>query len=138
MPRGRSLGIAALMLALIAGCAVAFARTQALKQDRPLARAVKVSPTLEPGREPARLVLLVRAPATVDAEMVDDTDAVVRMLEDDLEIPAGRTRLEWDGADDGGRPVTPGDYRLRVRLGEPPRTITFQAPVQVQAARSER
>ncbi len=125
------------MVALIAGCAVAFARTQALKQDRPLARAVKISPTLEPGRSRARLVVLVRAPATIDAEMVDDQDAVVRELEDGLDIAAGRTRLEWDGADDTGEPVAPGDYRLQIRLGEPPRTITFQAPVQVQALRPE-
>jgi len=123
------------MLALIAGCAVAFARTQALKQDRPLARAVKISPTLEPGRSSARMVVLVRSGTTLDAAIVDDDADLVRTLEEDLEVAPGRTRLRWDGTSDQGRPVPPGSYRLRVGIGDPPRTITFQQPVRVEAAR---
>jgi hypothetical protein len=60
--------------------------------------------------------LALPSPAHVFLEVVEVSGRRVRLLLDERR-PAGRHRVEWDGRDQGGRPVANGVYFLRLTTG---------------------
>ena len=62
-------------------------------------------------------LFLVRPPdAALVPASVGIFDLSGRMVRE-LEVPAGREAVAWNGADNGGRPAAPGIYFVRVRAG---------------------
>jgi len=73
-----------------------------------------------------RWQLEVSAPVAVRAriEMIDPTGRRIRALSD-RELPAGITRLEWDGRDEAGRDAPAGVYFAVLRASAAVRTVRF-------------
>ena len=138
LPRGRGLALTGLTLVLVALAIVAFARTQVLKQvEAPVEDfdfATSVAPTCGCPRDSARLSFRLVEGQTLDAAIVDGSDAPVRSLLADARRPRGRLTIEWDGRDDVGRPVAPGEYRLRLDLPAAGRSVTVPEEVVVRPA----
>lgn len=118
------------MLALVAGAAAAFVRTQTLKVERPAVRLVRADPRLSPGcacpRSRSRLRFEAREPATVGVFVVDEGDEEVASLGPPVRRQPGRFALVWHGRGGGSEPLPPGDYRVRLELPEEGRSVTFE------------
>jgi hypothetical protein len=66
---------------------------------------------------------------TVQVELVNASDRVVRVLAPSQPLEGGTTKadahcFDWDGTDAAGRPVPPGPYRLRFELRKADRVAT--------------
>lgn len=126
----------ALTLAIVALSAAAFARTQALKQVEPPIAGIEVDAAVVPGcdcpRETARLSFTLARAQPVDAAVVDEEGQAVRTLLDGVLQGSGRVTLMWDGAGEDGESVPAGDYRLRVELAVPERTIVIPSDIRVE------
>ena len=121
MPRGRSLAITLLMLAVIAAAGIAFVFAQEQKQAKPATRLVELPQILSPEcrcpYEVAKLEINLQEPATLGVRIVTGVDEqVVATLDPGSAAPAGKTAFTWDGLDSAGEPVPPGDYRIRMDL----------------------
>lgn len=57
------------------------------------------------------------APGSVNLQVFDASGRLVRVLASQVELPAGRNELDWDGRDEGGRPVAGGVYFYRLQAG---------------------
>ena len=140
MPRGHSLAAIALTLALVVGAVAAFAQTQALKAERPPARPLDFDQKLTPGCDcdeaAATLMVGLRDGQRLDAAIVDEDERSVRTLATNELRGGGPVRFVWTGRDDSGEPVPAGDYRLRLALTEPERSITLPKPIAVEPAAS--
>lgn len=138
MPRGHSLAAIALTLALVVGAVAAFAQTQALKAERPPARPLDFDQRLEPGCDcdeaAATLMVALRDGQRIDAVIVDEDERAVRTLAANAFRGGGPVRFVWTGRDDSGRLVPPGEYRLRLELTEPERSIAVPKPIAVAPA----
>ncbi|HSC92845.1 MAG TPA: FlgD immunoglobulin-like domain containing protein [Gaiellaceae bacterium] len=125
----------ALVLALLAGTAVAFAVTERLKLVRsPIAgpRITKLfSPVCGCPKDEARIRFRLRTRDTVDVAVVDDAGDVVRTLFTGRRRGVGAVTATWDGRDDAGRVVAEGRYRPRVHLDRERRTIVLPNPIVV-------
>jgi flagellar hook assembly protein FlgD len=137
-PRGRNLALTVLTLAIVAFSTVAFVRTQMLKQDEAPIAGIRVDGRLTPGcdcpRENAKLSFTLERAQPITATIVGEDDEPVRTLLDGALRASGRETLSWDGTNDQGRVVPDGDYRLRVELAAPDRTITIPTDVQVESS----
>jgi flagellar hook assembly protein FlgD len=134
LPRGRSLAITALMLALIVGSAAAFVRTQTLKSEKPAARLLEAPARVDPGsKSPERIVVALHEPGTVTVQVVaaGEPVSVARTLATERRLPAGKSGFTWGGRGESGDPVAPGDYRVRVELTDQGRSYTFQDRMKV-------
>jgi hypothetical protein len=125
----------ALVVALLAATAVAFALTEGLKlQPSPiLGTSVprKVfSPVCECDSETAEIRFRLRDRDTLDIQIVRD-GTLVRTIVPGREFGKGLVAVEWDGLDDRGRLVPDGEYRPRVRLHDAHRTIELPNPIRV-------
>lgn len=131
----------ALTLAIVLLSAVAFVRTQMLKQEEVPITGIEFDKTISAGcgcpREQGKLSFVLQRAQPVSATVVDEDDESVRTLLDGALRASGRETLAWDGTDDAGRIVPDGDYRLRVELAAPDRTITIPTEVKVEAASGE-
>ncbi len=138
MPRGHSLAAIVLTLALVVGAVAAFAQTQALKAERPPARALDFDQRLAPGcgcdEASATLTVNLREGQRIDAAIVDEDERPVRTLAANALLGGGPVRFVWTGRGDDGEPVAPGEYRLRLALTEPERSITLPKPITVEPA----
>ena len=66
-------------------------------------------------------------------EMVGRDQVVARTLAADLALEAEQgVTCAWDGLDDGGDPVEPGRYRLRVAIPEEDREMVFPTRLSVR------
>lgn len=136
-PRGRNLALTAVTLAVVLFSTAAFVRTQALKQEEAPIAGIRFDGAVTPGcdcpRQRATLSFTLARAQPVTAAVVDEEGRPVRTLLDGALRASGRENLTWDGTDDTGEVVPDGDYRLRVDLVVPDRTITIPADVRVEA-----
>jgi flagellar hook assembly protein FlgD len=130
-----------LTLAIVLLSAVAFVRTQMLKQEEVPITGIEFDKAISAGcgcpQETGKLSFVLQRAQPVSATVVDDDDEPVRTLLDGALRASGRETLAWDGTDDAGEVVPDGDYRLRVDLAAPDRTITIPTEVKVEAASGE-
>jgi FlgD Ig-like domain len=128
-------GTTLLAVALLVGCAAAFAYTESLKlEDQPVTRVRLdrwLSPTCDCPGETAELSFRLREAEQLDVTVVDGDGDRVRTLESALEAPAGRVVVTWDGLDDTGQVVPDGPYRLRLRLRDERRSVEIPEDVNV-------
>ena len=115
------------VLALLVGTAVAFAETERLKLAPTAIEESYVQPAFSPtcGCATARGEVRVRLHradyATV--RVVDSDGKTVRVLAEDKRLPAGRSRLLWNGRTDAGARAPDGSYYVNVHLDRPGRTF---------------
>lgn len=126
----------ALTLLIVLLSAAAFARTQMLKQEEPPIAGIDFDGGLAPGcdcpRETAILSFTLEGAQPLTATVLDEDEQPVATLLDGALRASGRVKLEWDGTSDRGAPVPAGDYRLRVDLAVPDRTIVVPTDVRVE------
>jgi len=141
LPRSRSLAVTALTLVLVVATAAAFVWTQVLKAQRPAVRPLGFDELVMPGcdcdRATATLPIRLGRAQAVDAAIVDADERPVRTLARDQLRGSGATSFLWSGRDDAGAVVPDGEYRLRLELSEPERSIVIPRPIRVEAARAE-
>jgi len=133
----RPLAVTAIVVALLLATAASFAITERLKLERsPVASPQLtrlIGPECECEKAVARLSVLLRERAVVNATIVNSAGEHVATLGEGLARSRGRLSLEWDGRDDAGEVVRSGRYRLRLELVSLDRTITVPTPVRVDA-----
>ena len=130
----RRVAVTVLVLVLLGGTAAAFTVTEALKLERPPLRAAKIeqifSPTCGCSTRSAKLLFQLRHADRLDLVITSDGEPVRTLLRD-LDTPAGRVRVRWDGRDDADAIVPDGAYHLRVHLQEADRTIVIPNEIRV-------
>ncbi len=129
---GPALLVALLVASLIAGVLVYHARTANLALEVP-----RIDRLLGEGGDaeiPVELEFFVRFDEPhAQVEIVGSGDVTVRTLADDVELVAEeRIVCTWDGSDDDGDPVAPGNFRLRVVLPEQDRDMVFPQRIAVR------
>jgi FlgD Ig-like domain len=121
------------VLLLLIGTAVAFAETERLKLEPTAIEESFVQPAFSPtcscSEARAEIRLRLHRADTSTVRVVDANGKTVRVLVDDRRLPAGRTRLHWDGRDEAGNRAPDGFYRVDVHLGRPART--FELPRRI-------
>jgi hypothetical protein len=136
-PGTRPAAVAAIVVALLVAAAASFAIAERLKLERsPVAgpRLTRlIGPECECEKAVARLSVMLRERAVVNATIVDGSGEHVATLATGLRRERGRVAFEWDGRDDAGEVVRSGRYRLRLELTNLDRTITVPTPVRVDA-----
>jgi hypothetical protein len=131
---GPALLVALLVAALVTGILVYRARTSNLALEVP--KIDRLLGTNADGKLPVRFEFFVRFDEP-DAlvEIVGSGDTSVRTLADDVELNAEeRIGCAWEGLDDDGEPVPPGNYRLRVVLPDQDRDMVFPQRIRVRRA----
>ena len=136
IPRGRNGALTLLTLAIVVLATAAFVRAQALKQEDPPISGIEIARTLEQGcecpRETARMAFSLRRAQPITAAVVDEDEEPVRTLLDSELRASGRVKLAWDGTDEAGERVPEGEYRLRIDLAVPDRSIVIPDDVRVE------
>jgi hypothetical protein len=121
------------VLLLLIGTAVAFAETERLKLEPTAIEESLVQPAFSPtcdcSEARAEIRLRLHRADTATLRVVDSNGETVRILVDDQRLPAGRTRLHWDGRDDAGSRAPDGFYRVEIHLDRPART--FELPRRI-------
>jgi hypothetical protein len=140
VPRGRSLAITLLMLAVVVAAGIAFLLTQHEKLEKPAARLVEAPQLVAPGchcaYDRAKATISLRQAATINVRMVtaDEAERVVDTLATGLAAPPGKVDFTWDGHTTSGKPAPVGQYKVRVELDEQDRAYTFADIVKVISA----
>ncbi|MDP8911266.1 MAG: hypothetical protein M3M94_04295 [Actinomycetota bacterium] len=134
----------ALVLGLLGGTAAAFAVTEGLKLERSPVTGPRIDnrifsplcdcPFRVRGRQYDTSVTHISVRMLVSefaAISIQDAEGnVVRTLER-RRFRKGRTTLEWDGRDDGGRLVPEGTYKPRIEFAGQHRTIVLPNPIRI-------
>lgn len=124
-----------LVLALLAGTAVAFAVTERLKLQQTPVLGVRVDSVFSPAcgcADPvASIAVRVRNAGRVTAAIVDRDGEVVRRLGEEHAGAGSRVEFVWDGLTDDGGIVPDGRYRPRVHLAR--RTIVLPNEIVLDA-----
>jgi hypothetical protein len=124
-----------IVLALVAGTAVAFAVTERLKLERSPIAAPEIdkvfSPTCECERAVARIGFRLRTRDTLSLAVVDRDGRVVRELVEGERRAAGPFATSWDGRTSTGALVPEGSYWPRLYLRGDRRTIVLPNPIRV-------
>ena len=125
----------ALVLALLAATAGAFALTESLKLEKSPITGTKVSKTFSPKcgcpTRVARIAFRLRTANRLTAVIVDSGGTVVRTLVTGRSVSKGLVVLRWNGRDDGGTLLPDGDYKPRVHLSSDRRTILLPNPIRL-------
>jgi hypothetical protein len=126
---------AALVAALLAATALAFAYTESLKlTPSPIlgTQVTKVfSPVCDCDTDAAVIAFRLRTADRLDVEIIDRGGAVIRHLIRHEEHRRGPVAFAWNGRDDAGATVPEGTYRPRVKLERQHRTIVLPNPIRV-------
>jgi hypothetical protein len=115
--------LAPVLLLLAAACSIAavFAVHRIESSGGPLAEpsaSTYFSPNDDGVQDVAEIRFTTQRPERVTLIVVDERGRAVRTLLDDERID-GPHEVEWDGADDAGRTVDEGEYRMRIsRAGD--------------------
>jgi hypothetical protein len=128
-----------LVLALLAGSAVAFAVSEGLKlQKRPITP-VEITKVFSPvcrcpqARALIRLRLLRRDRITVT--IVDSSGKEVRRLVDHKRFNVGLHHFTWDGRNAAGKVLLSGSFRPKVAFSDLGRTFVLPNPIHIDVAR---
>jgi hypothetical protein len=129
---GPALLVALLVAALVTGVLVYHARTADLALEVP-----QIERMLGDGGDaeiPVELEFFVRFDEPhARVEIVGSGDMPVRTFAADVALEAEeRIGCRWDGRDDQGDPVAPGNYRLRVLLPDQDRDMVFPQRIAVR------
>lgn len=123
-----------LVLAVLAGTAVAFAETERLKVSVPPIVGAKVQPQFSPvcgcAESTAAILLQFHRADTISVTVLNSTGHTVRVLASSRNA-RGRIILHWDGRDDSGALVPDGTYSVHVRLSRAGRTIDLPKHIVV-------
>jgi hypothetical protein len=119
-------GPTVVVLALLAGTAIAFATTERQKLEKTPFAVVAVSQDFSPKLGPATLELKLHRSHALTARIIDSHDRVVATLARDQQFPAGNVTFHWNGD------VADGTYRPRVRLDDG-RIFTLPNPIRVDS-----
>ena len=134
MPRLRLLPTA-LVLALLAGSAVAFAVSEGLKlQKRPITptEITKVfSPVCKCPQARATVKLRLLRRDTITLTIVDSSGKEVRRLVDRRRYNHGLHHFTWDGKDDAGKVLLSGSYRPKIEFAGIHRTFVLPNPIHI-------
>jgi hypothetical protein len=126
---------AALVAALLAATALAFAYTESLKlTPSPIfgTGVTKVfSPICDCDTDVAVIAFRLRHGDFLDVEIIDSGSAVVRHLIQHQEYRRGPVVFVWNGRDDANATVREGTYKPRVKLERQHRTIVLPNPIRV-------
>jgi hypothetical protein len=131
---GPALLIALLAGSLLAGILVYHARTANLALE--VTRIERLLGTGKDADFPVQLEFFVRfdEPEAL-VEIVGSGDAPVRTFAEDVPLVSEeRITCTWDGRDDDGDPVPPGNYRLHVVLPSEDRDMVFPQRILVRQA----
>jgi len=130
---GPALLVAMLVAALAAGVFVYHARTPDLALEVPEETFDRRLGTSGKAQIPVGLEFFVRFDEPHSrVEIVGREDATALVLAEDVALAEDELiRCEWDGRDDDGNPVAPGNYRLRVVLPGQDRDMVF--PLRILA-----
>ena len=129
---GPALLVAILVASLLTGVLVYRARTPDLALE-----VTRIERLLGEGRKadlPVEIEFFVRfdEPHAL-VQIVGKGDEPVRTFAEDVPLAdEERISCEWDGIDDDGAPVPPGNYRLRVVLPEQGRDMVFPQRILVR------
>lgn len=133
---GRERALIALTMAVVAFAVGAFAYAQVRKQEESPVAGIRVGGVVMPGcdcpRETIELSFTLSETQELAASVVDRRGELVRTLLDGEVRERGRVTLGWDATGDSGRAVRTGDYRLRLDLTEPPRTVVIPTEIRVE------
>jgi FlgD Ig-like domain len=125
-------------VALLAGCAAAFAIAERLKLRPSPILGPKIERTFSPGcrcpHPSADLSFRLPKPDRVSVTVVDAAGRPVRHLVTAASLPRGHVLVQWNGRDDAGALVGTGTYRYRLALARAGRTIAL--PFGVTADRT--
>lgn len=134
LPRFRLLPTA-LVLALLAGSAVAFAVSEGLKlQKRPITpiEITKVfSPVCKCPTAKATIDLRLLRIDTITVTIVDSSGKRIRTLVDHKRYNHGLHHFSWDGKDDAGKTLRSGSYRPKVEFAGIHRTFVLPNPIHI-------
>jgi hypothetical protein len=134
VPRFRLLPTA-LVLALLAGSAVAFAVSEGLKlQKRPITptEITKVfSPVCNCPQAKALIKLRLLRRDTITVTIVDSNGKEVRRLVDHKRFNVGLHHFTWDGKDEQGKVLRSGSYRPKVAFADIHRTFLLPNPIHI-------
>jgi flagellar hook assembly protein FlgD len=129
----------ALVLALLAGSAVAFAVSEGLKlQKRPITPTfiTKVfSPVCNCPQAKALIKLRLLRRDTITVTVVDSNGKEVRRLVDRKRFNVGLHHFTWDGRDAAGKVLDSGSYRPKVTFADIHRTFVLPNPIRVDVTR---
>jgi hypothetical protein len=136
-PEGRfgpALLVALLVVSLAAGVIVYNARTPNLALEVPERTFDRRLGTSGKAKIPVELQFFVRFDEPdARVEIVGSEDVTVFRFAEDAELRAEeRIECAWDGRDDEGNPVSPGNYRLRVVLPGQDRDMVFPLRILVR------
>jgi len=124
----------ALVVALLASTAAAFALTEGLKLEPSPIRSTAVdkvfSPVCDCAQGQAAIHFRLRKADTATIAIVDASGRVVRTIVRQR-FPAGAVDVAWDGRDDAGQLLPEGDYKPRVHLRGAHKTITLPNPITI-------
>jgi hypothetical protein len=126
-----------LVLAVLAGSAVAFAVTESLKLEQRPITPTEVTKTFSPVCQcPSSRAVIdfrLREPDTVALSIVDADNREVRRLVDGRRLRGGSTihHFTWDGRDDEGLQLPEGSYRPKVTIDEADRTFLLPNPIRI-------
>lgn len=128
-----------LVLALLAGSAVAFAVAERLKLEKSPVTGTYVDKVFSPvcacPTKRAAIAFRLRKADRLDLSLLDAEGDEVRTLVARYRYPRGRHVFRWDGRDDDGVIVPEGRYRPKVELGRADRTIVLPNPIRVDVTR---
>jgi hypothetical protein len=134
VPRFRLLPTA-LVLALLAGSAVAFAVSEGLKlQKRPITptEITKVfSPVCRCSQARAHVDFKLLRRDRITLTIVDAKGKEVRRLVDHRRLNHGLHHFTWDGKDDAGKVLRAGSYRPKVEFADIHRTFILPNPIRI-------
>jgi flagellar hook capping protein FlgD len=128
----------ALVLALLAGSALAFAVSEGLKlQKRPITptEITKVfSPVCKCPQARATIDLRLLRRDTITLTIVDSHGREVRRLVDRKRFNTGKHHFTWNGRNDKGKVLLSGSYRPKVHFAGINRTFLLPNPIKIDVA----
>jgi len=114
------------VIALLAGTAIAFATTERQKLEKTPFSVVTVTQEFSPRLGPATIELKLHRSHALTLRIIDSNEEVVTTLARERRFPAGKVTFHWNGY------VSDGTYLPRVRLDDG-RVFMLQNPIRVDS-----